>query len=198
MSFSTSIQGAMITRCIEAGISASASTLLVLFILFSEKGLENPYSRIIFGLSLGDILQSLGMLISPFAAPSNPGHIFGVGSVESCDAVGFFFVVGSLVVPWYTLFLTFYFLKRVKYKVSPTDFAKREEKWLHIIIWMYSLLVGIYAVAKGLINPSKGGSFCYITAAPQGCEKKEDLECVRGEGGTELHINVSSFHSFRL
>lgn len=196
MSFSTSIQGAMITRCISAGISASASTLLVLFIWKSKKGLKNPYSRIIFGLSLGDILQSLGMLISPFAAPSDPGHIFGMGSVESCDAVGFFFTVGSLVFPWYTLTLTYYFLKRVKYKVSSTVFAKREEKWLHIVIWTYSLVVGLYAVAKGQINPTKGGSICYIASSPIGCEKMENEECVRGEGGKNLYINPLALYHF--
>lgn len=182
MVFSASIRGAMITRCITAGISTVASFLLVVFICWSPTGLQSPYSRIIFGLSLADVLQSLGVLVAPFAAPDAPINIFGMGNEQSCEAIGFFTILGSLAVPWYTLHLTYYFLKRVKYKVTPKDFAKKEEKWLHILIWTYSSAVAIYALAKGQINPTRGGSMCYITASPVGCI---DKECTRGAGANK-------------
>ena len=185
MVFSASIKGAMITRCITAGISTVASFLLVVFILVAPTGLQSPYSRIIFGLSLADVLQSLGVLVAPFAAPDDPLNIFGKGNVQSCEAIGFFTVLGSLAVPWYTLHLTYYFLKRVKYKVKPRDFANGEEKWLHILIWTYSSAVAIYALANGQINPSRGGSMCYIAASPVGCENVDDKECTRGVGANK-------------
>lgn len=127
-------------------------------------------------------MQSICVLASPFAAPKSPFHIFGTGSTQSCDAVGFFLIVGSIAVPWYTLFLTYYFLKRVKYRLTPQKFAKREEKWLHILIWVYSFAVGFYSLAKKQINPTRGGSLCYLTASPVGCEVTEGQECTRGNG----------------
>lgn len=122
------------------------------------------------------------MLVAPFAAPKAPFNIYGEGNVQSCEAIGFFTVMGSLAVPWYTLHLTYYFLKRVKYKITPKDFANGEEKWLHILIWTYSSAVAIYALARGQINPTNGGSMCYITASPVGCINKE---CKRGVGANK-------------
>lgn len=182
MVFSASIRGAMITRCITASMSTVASGLLAIFIWKSPTGLKSPYSRIIFGLSLADVLQSFGVLVAPFAAPKALFNIFGEGNEQSCEAIGFFTVMGSLAVPWYTLHLTYYFLKRVKYKITPKDFANGEEKWLHILIWTYSSAVAIYALARGQINPTNGGSMCYITASPVGCI---DKECTRGVGANK-------------
>ena len=182
MAFSSSIRDAMIARCVTAGISTLSSFLLVIFILESPSGLRSPYSRIIFGLSIADVLQSLGILVAPFAAPTDPEHIFGRGSVKSCDAVGFFTVIGSLAVPFYTLQLTYYFLKRVKYKVLPKDFANGEEKWFHIFIWIYSIAVASFATGKEMINPTQRGSMCYLTPSPVGCNRYDDVECIRGKG----------------
>ncbi|GFH55748.1 hypothetical protein CTEN210_12224 [Chaetoceros tenuissimus] len=190
MAFNTkSIQAAMIIRCITAAISASASSLLIFFILidYATTGLKSPYSRIIFGLCIADVLQSLGILLSPFAAPTDPKHIFGIGNEQSCDAIGFFTVVGSLAVPLYTLHLTYYFLKRVKYKVKPRDFAYGEEKWLHILTWLFSIIISVYAVVKGQINPTRNGASCYIASSPLGCGKDDEQECVRGEGARKTN-----------
>ncbi|GFH61399.1 hypothetical protein CTEN210_17875 [Chaetoceros tenuissimus] len=153
-----------------------------MFISQSETGLKSPYSRIIFGLSIADVLQSIGIFASPFAAPVDPQHIFGRGNVQSCSAVGFFTIAGSLAVPLYTLHLTYYFLKRVKYKVKPQDFANGQEKWLHIIIWMYSIVVPSLAAGKGMINPMRRGAMCYLGPSPTGCNTNDEIECIRGKG----------------
>ena len=175
------MRDAQIAKCITGGISTFSSFLLVVFILNSPKGLKSPYSRIIFGLCIADVLQSFGILVGPFAAPTDPEHMFGIGNVQSCDAMGFLALMGSIAVPWYTLHLTYYFLKRVKYKVKPRDFANKEEKWLHILTWLFSISVSSYALGKHMINPTQGGSMCYLTAYPAGCERNDDI-CERGEG----------------
>ncbi|GFH46304.1 hypothetical protein CTEN210_02778 [Chaetoceros tenuissimus] len=188
MFFSASMQAAMIIRCIMGGISTVSSSLLLFFIYCAPKGLQSPYSRIIFGLSLADVLQSLGVLLGPFAAPKDPLNIFGIGNIHSCEAIGFLTIIGFLAVPWYTLHLTYYFLKRVKYKVKPTDFANGEEKWIHILIWTYSISAVTYALVKGQINATKGGNMCVISDSPVGCEKTPNQECERGEGANTTNI----------
>lgn len=186
MAFSSSIRGALIAKCVTAGVSTICSFLLVVFILQSPYGLRSPYSRIIFGLSIADVLQSIGLLLAPFAAPKDPGHVFAIGSVQSCSAVGFFTILGSLAVPLYTLHLTYYFLKRVKYKVKPKNFANGQEKWLHIIIWTYSIIVPSFALGKGMINPTRQGAMCYLVSSPLRCSLNDDVECVRGDGSVVM------------
>ena len=77
-------------------------------ILRSHNGLnKSPYSRIIFGLSVADIIQeSAGMIISPFAVPSDSTRIYAPwakGTIGACEAAGFFLQVGASAVPFYTL-----------------------------------------------------------------------------------------------
>ncbi|GFH46503.1 hypothetical protein CTEN210_02977 [Chaetoceros tenuissimus] len=179
---SKSIYAAQIVRCITASISLVASSILSLMIITSEKGFKSPYSRIIWGLSLADILQSLNFLLSPFLSPKeNPDSIFSKGSVESCEGTGFFGSIGGTAIPLYTLFLTYYFLRRVKYKVKPEQFAKFEEKLICSLIWIFSIGTNIVALAKGQINATKYGSICMIASRPYDCATNDTKECTRGE-----------------
>ena len=142
-----SIVAAQVVRCVTASISLLASTILALTILHSPTGRKSPYSRIIFGLSVGDILNSLAVLVSPFASPKdNPDAIFSIGNVRSCEITGIFLQIGGCMVPLYTLFLTYYFLKRVKYKTSPADFAKYQEKIITILILLFAVGTAVVAL----------------------------------------------------
>ena len=126
---------AQIIRMSTASISLLASSTIAFMIYRSRKGLKSPYSRIIFGLSVADTVQSLGFILSPFAAPSDtPGAFWAVGTTKTCDFVGWFIILCGLGVPFYVLFLTFYFLMRVKYKVHPKQFAQRMEWKIHLFI----------------------------------------------------------------
>ena len=132
MSITTSLKAAQIIRCINASISCLASTFIMLMILHEKKGLATPYSRIIFAISISDILFSLGMLLSPFMSPKdNPDALFAIGTTESCEAIGFLFLLGLQCLLFYIVFLTYYFMKRIKYKVTPQIFANKEEKYMH-------------------------------------------------------------------
>ena len=179
---SKSIFAAQIVRCITASISLIGSSILSLMIIASEKGFKSPYSRIIWGLSLGDILQSLMILLSPFLSPAdNPDSIFRMGSVRSCEVLGFFGSIGGTAVPLYTLFLTYYFLRRVKYKVKPEQFAKFEEKLICALILIYSIATNTAALATGHINATNYGSMCMVASRPYDCVSNNAKECTRGE-----------------
>lgn len=154
------IVAALIVRICGASISFLASSFLCFTIWVSPKGgLQTPYSRIIFGFSIADILQSLGMILSPFLSPAdNPESIFSRGTVASCEGIGLLFVMGSHAITWYILFLTYYFLKRVKYKQTPKDFAKCEEKFIFAFIWIYAIVTSVYPLIEGEINATIYGS----------------------------------------
>ena len=142
------------------------SFLLLVMILWNQDGLKSPYSRIIFLISIGDILQSLGLIIGPHAIPkeyADFGAYWAKGTTETCDVAGFVIVLGTgYIVPFYTLLLSYYFLKRVKDKIKPSEFTNRFEKKIHVLIWVYSLSSCIYALVKQLYNPSEEGKQCMI------------------------------------
>ena len=123
---SASLKATQIIRCINAGVSCLASTFIMSMILTEPKtGLASPYSRIIFAMSIADILFSLGILLSPFMSlKHNPDALFAIGTTGSCEAIGFIFTLGFFCMCFYTVFLTYYFMRRIKYKVTPQTFAK--------------------------------------------------------------------------
>lgn len=179
---SKSIFAAQIVRCITASISLVGSSILSLMIITSEKGFKSPYSRIIWGLSQADILQSVTILLSPFLSPKdNPDSIFSKGSVKSCEVLGFFGSIGGTAIPFYTLFLTYYFLQRVKYKVKPEQFARCAEKRICSLIWIFSICVNVAALATGHINATNYGSMCIVASRPYDCATNDSKECMRGE-----------------
>ncbi|GFH50364.1 hypothetical protein CTEN210_06840 [Chaetoceros tenuissimus] len=177
-----SIVASQIVRCVTASVSCVASSILALMIWNSETGLQSPYSRIIFGLLIGDIINSLAVLISPFASPSdNIDKVFSIGNVRSCEVTGLFLYIGGFMVPYYTLFLTYYFLKRVKYKVTPQDFAKREERYIRRFIMVVAIVIAIVVFIRGDYNAAPYGSMCAIAPRPFDCIAQDREECTRGK-----------------
>jgi hypothetical protein len=167
-----------------ASISFVASSTIAAMIIRSDKGLCTPYSRIIFGLSIADIMQSLGIVISPLAAPSGTLDApWAMGSTGSCSAIGFLLNVGGLAVPFYTLFLTHYFLQRVKYKLTPAQFARKMECRITTCIWLFPAIGGLVGLVNGYFNPGPGGSVCVIIDKPLSCsiDPKTYGDCVRGQ-----------------
>lgn len=151
-------------------------------ILYAVDGLQSPYSRIIFFLSVGDIIFSIAFLLGPHLLPTDaPSAIWAKGNINSCDAVGFLAHCGFAVNQLYTVALSFYFMKRVKDKVKPGDFAKRYEKVMHGIIWVVALVPYCFALARGDFNPVETGDFCAMFDNPIDCSINDEIECIRGE-----------------
>ena len=174
------IKTSQIIRCVTSSISLVGSLSMGFMILNSPRGNKSPYSRIIFGMSIADIMQSLGILISPFVSPARDALWGSQPSTEACEAVGLFLGTGFIALPLYTLFLIYYFLQRVKYKVKPEDFSKQfKETMVHVLIWAFPFLSHIYALVKKEINSSRYGSICMIVPSPFGCWL--DDTCERGE-----------------
>ena len=167
-----------------ASISFTASSTIAAMIIRSDKGLCSPYSRIIFGLSIADIMQSLGIIVSPLAAPSDTLDApWAMGSTGFCSATGFILNIGGLLIPFYTLFLTHYFLQRIKYKVTPAQFARKMELRITTFIWLFPVVGGLVGLVNGYFNPNPGGSTCMMIGKPLGCgvDPKTCGDCVWGK-----------------
>lgn len=186
MASSRELLAANIVRCILAAISLAASSTIVHMIRTSPRGLKSPYSRIIFGLSIGDIIQSLNAFFMAFAVPKGtPSSVMAFGNTQTCDASGYFLVLGIFLTIFYLLFLIYFFMRRVKYRVTPQKFAKGEEFYLHIVIWIIALILPASGVARKDFNATRFGNVCIFQPYPYGCGRGDPgdegyVECTRG------------------
>lgn len=127
-------------RVVLSTTSIIGSSLIDVMIIKNDGLRQSPYSRIIFGLSFGDIMLSLGLVLGPFAAPKGTrGAIWAIGNVASCEAIGFIMNMGISGVPFYVAFLAFYFDQRVRHKLSRQAFARKYEMKckLYCLLFIY-------------------------------------------------------------
>ena len=122
----------------------------------------------------------------------NPDALFAISTTGSCEAIGFMFTLGVCCLVWYTVFLTYCFMRRIKYKITPQNFAKKKEKYFHFVATFLSLGLGLAGVATGNINPQGKGNICGLGPYPVGCDKSPDMVCERGDGkGTNILLTIA-------
>ncbi|GFH50343.1 hypothetical protein CTEN210_06819 [Chaetoceros tenuissimus] len=120
--------------------------------------------------------------MAPHLLPKDePNGIWAKGNVASCDGMGFLLHTGMALNQLYTVTLSYYFLKRVKDKVKPPDFAKRYEKLMHASIWIVAVVLNLAALLRKDFNPVESGDLCAMIDKPIDCSLKDDVECIRGE-----------------
>lgn len=106
-----------------------------------------------------------------------------IQATGSCEAAGFFLQVGATAVPFYILFLSFYFLKKVKYKMTLKGFSDKYEFKIHALKWLFPIFGGVVALTRNDFNPAEAGALCMSIEHPYNCQKDPDLycQCTRGQ-----------------
>ena len=152
---------------ITGSISLIGSSTISLVILLSAGAkFSNPFRRLIFGLSIMDVIQSLAMICGPFALPKDmDGVLWSNGNTATCNVQGFALHVGFAGVPMYTLSLSVYYLCAVKLNMNDRTFAKGVEPYLHAgsIIWTFA--GGIACWSSGSFNMMRSGNMCCYTVS---------------------------------
>ncbi len=135
-------------------LSAIGSCYVVQDILRSPtKRTQSTFHRTMIGLSIIDIISSVfGNVLSTWPMPKGQ-HLFAVGSVASCDAVGFLSVLTAVATPLYSCSLATYYLVQLRYNWSDSR-IKALEKWFHIVPWTAGLIVAIMGLALKVNGPS--------------------------------------------
>ena len=173
----TSLYSAQITA---ASISFTASLAVVISV--GAAGLKiGPYKRFIFIISVADILQSFALMVGPFAPPaSTPQAFWSIGNQATCSASGFMFCFGAT---WFILniaFLCFYYLCKIKQRMTDDMFSAKFEWKIHAFTITITLLGSLAGIGLGAINSAASGTFCGFAALPTGCRQNAELygECV--------------------
>ena len=173
-----------------ASLSFIASLTIITMILISPKKFTSSYRRIIFGMSFGDVVQSLAMLTGPFS----------VSNVHTCDWNGFAFACGTIMVPLYMFALSLRYFCKLKLKMQDEQFGRRIERWIHLVAIVLALSVCIMGSVRELYNPMPNKAFCFFEEYPQSCTKDPETygECERGTDSYNYVLIVSFLLLFCL
>ncbi len=181
----------VVTQICTGSVSFIASLVIVTFL--AKNGLSDPYRRIVFGLSISDILKSVGMVAGPFLNRTDvPQALWAIGNPRSCQLTGFLFMVGATAVPMYTLSLCIYYVCKCKIKMTDDQFAHRVEKKIHAIVILLNVGLHLTAFVIGTIKSSAFGNMCLTAAFPTGCRQNPEIygEC---DPGSEETAEVFTF-----
>lgn len=156
---------------VSASLSILGSSYIVYDCIFRgqrHKREQTSYHRLLVGLSICDLLMSIGLFTSTWPMPADTPNVWGaVGNVQTCEAVGFIEQAGVAAV-MYNASMSTYYLLRIRYGWTPRKIAK-VEPFMHAIPLLFGLATMIASLTLDLFN---SGLFdCWIAPFPQGCEE---------------------------
>jgi hypothetical protein len=147
-------------------LSTVASFVLCRLLLMG--GLTSPYQRILFVISLLDIISSLAFLFQPFLLPINTSpRFYALGTHTSCRATGMLFQFGGTGTALYSLSLSIYFLCIIRFKMNSSVFAIRVEPILHLISLGLPLSTSVASYAMDAFHESAVGAGCFIDCSDE-------------------------------
>jgi len=164
-----------------ASISFIAS-LAVAVSIWRTGGLSHgPYTRLIFSISAADILQSFALITGPFAPPASvPEAFWSIGNQATCSANGFLLHFGGSLFAMNSAFLCFYYLCKIKYKMTAARFSAKFERKGHVFNITTNLIMALAGLGLGSINTNGlVHQYCAFAALPTGCRQNVEIygEC---------------------
>jgi hypothetical protein len=165
----------VVTPIISGSISFVASMTIIFMIYRSRIKLSTTYRRLVFGISVFDLIQSISQILSTFPMPA--GYIWGAsGNQTTCSIQGFLTVFGVSGTLLYSVSLSIYFISIIKFNRSDIDIKRNIEPYLHAISLAYCLIGGIYPWVTDNYNPA--GTTCWVFPSKEICIDK-GIDCQR-------------------
>ena len=139
-SVATSPYGTYVPR-ITGTVSALSSVLIIYLILRCPTRLSTTYYRIIFGLSIYDVLGSTAIALTTLPMPRDDPvvnsygfHGTRKGNFHTCGAQAFFYALGTHGTYTYNLVLFVYYFLTIGLLVSKRTMDKCIEPVMHVAV----------------------------------------------------------------
>ena len=162
-------------------LSMAGSLLLGLsIILKTRQSWKSPYHRLLLVLSFFDFITSFWYTLGLIPVPQETNLDGAKGNEATCRAQGFFLTLGSFVNQFYAVSLMIYFNLTICDNMSPSKFQKLWEIPLHTTSLLVALGLSILALTPFDVLHWTGGSICWLSASPPGCESNPNVECTNG------------------
>ena len=154
------------TRTCTGSLSALSSSL-ILYMMWSDREFklkDKPNNRILFCMSIVDLVQSIAYALHTLPLPASSGLYHAIGNSYTCAIQRFIFQLG-LAVPAYNASLCIWYLMVIKYNMSHTDFARKVEPYCHA----YSIFVplSLACIASAVDNFQQRNTVCWVDGGPR-------------------------------
>ena len=152
------------------GTSAISSSIIIFIISRSESKLRTVYHRIMFGMSVADIMLSVATGLSTLPMPKElsfkhePYDGTRLGNTQTCEAQAFFYVFGLNVMFSYNAMLFVYNTCAITFQMREQHIVKFVEPFLHLIPLGMGLGIAIPPLVNELYNPTTWDAWCSISA----------------------------------
>jgi len=151
---------------LSAALSIFGSSWILTSVIRDRKNRNTCYHRLLFGLSVFDLLSSIGFFAgtwaqskSPWLGDDNP-TIAIIGNAATCDASGFVIYMGSLAIPWYNAALNVHYYLAVCQGWKEQKMKKQYERYVHICIIPVAIIIATIPLFLQLYNPYH--FYCFI------------------------------------
>lgn len=171
---------------ISSALSLLGSSWIVAEVIGDEKKNinqgKNVYSRLLLGMSVYDILESIWNLATTWPVPAGTPDIIGAsGTVQTCTVQGFFLQFG-LGVPIYNACLSVYYLLMIKYNMTEHQLRRRVEPAMHIVAFFLAMGTALTGIVLKQYN--EANLWCWLAPYPRGCLDSmrygDEATCTRG------------------
>ena len=180
--FSPQLRVALLCLSMLIGfISLLSSLAIMLMILKSKIKLSVPYRRIIFGLSVYDVIYSFSHVVAWFAHPSTDEVWGTIGNQLTCSMQGCIKFIGATGSQMYNGSLCTYFACAIVLSMKQSSIEKRVEPFLHIFPVLWTLIGAIYLSVNKYFNITTDNITCGIQSYPLDCVHDENIPCEQGE-----------------
>lgn len=172
-----------------AVLSLLSSSYVIHYLLCRARDkLQRMYHRLILALNCTLVVFSAIWIWRPFAVPVGTAYNpYAAGTVGTCTAQGFFFLMCVLTTPVYYGSLSVQAYMAIKNSFREEKY-KWIEKWIHLVAICVPFALSMIVVARENFNASIGS--CFLRKAPMGCEADPNVACERGKGIKYLELIV--------
>ena len=164
--------GAIVPR-FTGSISVIASSIIIYLIIRSDDKLGSVYHRIMFGMTIADVISSTAMALTSLPMPRDltPYNLpyadvwvgTRLGNKYTCSAQGFFFNFGIIAMFAYNGMLCLYYALTIAFKMKEETVARCIEPIMHIFVIGLALSISITILILNGFTPNGRDAFCSVT-----------------------------------
>mmetsp|Transcript_22154 Transcript_22154/g.33155 ORF Transcript_22154/g.33155 Transcript_22154/m.33155 type:complete len:465 (-) Transcript_22154:238-1632(-) len=158
-----------------------ASTLIIFIIIRSERKLSSVYHRIMFMMSIANILFTVAVALATlpmpakFAEDGEENHLSKIdwagpriGNSVTCTIQGFFWIFGSMAAFSYYICLCIYYTCAIAFRMKERTIVKCVEPIMHFVTLAYSFVIALLPITESAYSPTPHDTTCTIMGAETG------------------------------
>ena len=148
---------------LPALLSILGSSVIIWSILRGKDSKKRSYQRILLGISIADIFNTVCLITNPFMLPAaRSDRIWASGNERTCH-IAAFLLQWSFCNYYYSCCLNWYFFCVIRYEMREERITRKVEPWLHAVAIGFPLLGAIVMASAGALGAdNSAGAVCLV------------------------------------